>query len=140
PVAQQGDGDQRLPARRPQMVAHDSSRIAGGGAADGRAADSVTLRARAAKERTTMLKQVDRVQIAVRDAAAAARTIGAVLGAEVLRQDEVAALGARRTAVQAGSSIIELLEPASGGPVGDFLQRWGGGLFAAGFSVDDIDA
>ena len=87
-----------------------------------------------------MLKRVDRVQIAVRDAAAAARTIGAVLGAEMLRQDEVAALGARRTAVQAGSSIIELLEPASGGPVADFLQRWGGGLFAAGFSVDDLDA
>ena len=88
-----------------------------------------------------MLKRVDRVQLAVRDAAAAARTIGAVLGAETLRQDEVAALGARRTSVQAGSSIIELLEPsASGGPVADFLQRWGGGLFAAGFSVDDIDA
>ncbi len=87
-----------------------------------------------------MLKRVDRVQIAVRDAAAAARAICGVLGAEVLRQDEVAALGARRTAVQAGSSIIELLEPAGGGPVGDFLQRWGSGLFAAGFSVDDLDA
>jgi 4-hydroxyphenylpyruvate dioxygenase-like putative hemolysin len=87
-----------------------------------------------------MLKRVDRVQIAVRDAAAAARTIGAALGAEILRQDEVAALGARRTSVQAGISIIELLEPAGGGPVGDFLDRWGGGLFAAGFSVDDLDA
>ncbi len=54
-----------------------------------------------------MLKRVDRVQIAVRDTAAAARAIGAVLGAEVVRQDEVAALGARRTAVQAGTSIIE---------------------------------
>ena len=88
-----------------------------------------------------MLKRVDRVQIAVRDAAAAARTIGAALGAEILRQDEVAALGARRTSIQAGISIIELLEPSSGGgPVGDFLDRWGGGLFAAGFSVDDLDA
>ncbi|MFI5352317.1 MAG: VOC family protein [Candidatus Binatales bacterium] len=87
-----------------------------------------------------MLKRVDRVQIAVRDGAAAARTIGAALGAEILRQDEVAALGARRTSVQAGCSIIELLEPAGGGPVGDFLDRWGGGLFAAGFSVDDLDA
>ncbi len=53
---------------------------------------------------------------------------------------EVAALGARRTTVQAGTSLIELLEPAGAGPVGDFIQRWGGGLFAAGFSVADIDA
>ncbi len=87
-----------------------------------------------------MLKRLDRVQIAVRDAALAARTIGAVLGAETLPQDEVALLGAKRTTVQAGVSIIELLEPAGSGAVADFLQRWGGGLFAAGFSVDDIDA
>jgi len=87
-----------------------------------------------------MLKRVDRVQIAVQDAAAAARTIGTIFGAEILRRDEVAPLGARRTTIQAGASLIELLEPAGGGAVGDFIQRWGGGLFAAGFSVDDIDA
>jgi len=87
-----------------------------------------------------MLKRLDRVQIAVRDAALAARTIGAVLGAEILRQDEIAPLGAKRTTVQAGASLIELLEPAGSGAVADFLQRWGNGLFAAGFAVDDMDA
>jgi catechol 2,3-dioxygenase-like lactoylglutathione lyase family enzyme len=87
-----------------------------------------------------MLKRVDRVQIAVRDAAAAARTIGEIFGAEVLRKDEVAPLGAHRTTLQAGTSCIELLEPAGAGPVGEFVQKWGGGLFAAGFSVADLDA
>jgi len=87
-----------------------------------------------------MLKRVDRVQIAVRDAASAARTIGEIFGAETLHRDEVGALGARRVTVQAGVSLIELLEPAGGGPVGEFVQRWGTGLFAAGFSVADIDA
>ncbi len=87
-----------------------------------------------------MLKRVDRVQIAVQDAAAAARTIGTILGSEILRQDEVAPLGARRTTIQAGASLIELLEPAGSGPVADFIRLWGSGLFAAGFSVDDIDA
>jgi 4-hydroxyphenylpyruvate dioxygenase-like putative hemolysin len=87
-----------------------------------------------------MLKRVDRVQIAVPDAAAAARTIGKIFGSETLGQDEVAALGARRTTVQAGISLIELLEPKGQGPVSEFVQRWGRGLFAAGFSVVDIEA
>jgi hypothetical protein len=87
-----------------------------------------------------MLKRVDRVQIAVRDAAAAAHTIGGIFGAEIRGQDEVAPLGAKRITVQAGTSMIELLEPAGAGPVGEFIERWGGGLFAAGFSVADLAA
>jgi catechol 2,3-dioxygenase-like lactoylglutathione lyase family enzyme len=87
-----------------------------------------------------MLKRVDRVQIAVRDAAAAARTIGDILGSEILARDEVAPLGTRRTTIQAGTSLIELLEPAGNGPVADYVNRWESGLFGAGFSVADIQA
>ena len=87
-----------------------------------------------------MLKRVDRVQIAVGNAASAAQVIGKIFGAEALRQDEVAVLGARRVTVQAGTSIIELLEPSGSGPVADFVSRWGSGLFAAGLSVADVDA
>ena len=42
--------------------------------------------------------------------------------------------------MQAGSSLIELLEPDGAGPVQDFVSKWGSGLFGAGFSVDDPDA
>jgi len=39
--------------------------------------------------------------------------------------------------MQAGSSLIELLEPDGAGAVQDFVSKWGSGLFGAGFSVDD---
>ena len=42
--------------------------------------------------------------------------------------------------MQAGSSLIELLEPDGAGAVQDFVAKWSGGLFGAGFSVDDLDA
>ncbi len=87
-----------------------------------------------------MLEHVDRVQIAVRDRAAAARTFVDVLGAEPLRDDSVRALGAKRRVVHAGTSEFELLEPAGDGPVRTYLDAWGEGLFAAGFSTGDVAA
>ena len=87
-----------------------------------------------------MLKRVDRVQIAVPNLDAAEKVVATVMGAEPLRRDEVALLRARRTTMQAGSSLVELLQPDGAGPVRDFVDKWGQGLFAAGFSVDDLDA
>jgi Glyoxalase/Bleomycin resistance protein/Dioxygenase superfamily len=86
-----------------------------------------------------MLKRVDRVQIAVRDAREAAHTIGEIFGSEVVRSDEVTPLRARRTTLQAGTSQIELLEPAADGPVSEFIKQWNDGLFGVGFSVADLD-
>ncbi|HYM14407.1 MAG TPA: hypothetical protein VEZ14_02485, partial [Dehalococcoidia bacterium] len=85
-----------------------------------------------------MLEHVDRMQIAVRDREAAARTFAAAFEAVVVRDDAVAALGATRRVVQAGSSEFELLEPAGAGPVQAYLEQWGEGLFAAGFSTKDV--
>ncbi|MFZ0888963.1 MAG: VOC family protein [Candidatus Binataceae bacterium] len=90
-------------------------------------------------ERERMLRQVDRVQIAVRDLAAAATTISEILDARQVRHDEVEPLRARRLTMRAGGAFIEILEPREPGPVADFVQRWGGGLFAAGFSVPDLN-
>jgi len=87
-----------------------------------------------------MLKRVDRVQIAVADSKAAERTVAEVFGGEVLRRDKAAPLGASRTTLQAGTSLIEILEPDGAGAVNDFVSKWGSGLFAAGFSVEDPDA
>jgi len=87
-----------------------------------------------------MLKRVDRVQIAVRNLDAAEKIASMMLGAEALRRDEVGPQRALRTTMQAGASLIELLQADGPGPVKDFIDRWGQGLFAAGFSVDDLDA
>jgi hypothetical protein len=42
--------------------------------------------------------------------------------------------------MQAGSSLVELLEPDGAGAVQDFVSKWVSGLFGAGFSVDDPGA
>jgi catechol 2,3-dioxygenase-like lactoylglutathione lyase family enzyme len=87
-----------------------------------------------------MLSYVDRMLLAVRDRAEAARTFHELLGAEKVREDASALFAARRAVVQAGTSEFELLEPAGDGPVRAHLERWGEGLFAAGFSTPDLSA
>jgi Glyoxalase/Bleomycin resistance protein/Dioxygenase superfamily len=87
-----------------------------------------------------MLKRVDRVQIAVADRIAAERVVADVFGGEVVRRDKASPIGASRTTIQAGSSLIEILEPDRSGAVQDFISKWGSGLFAAGFSAEDTDA
>ena len=87
-----------------------------------------------------MLKRVDRVQIAVADSSAAEKVVAEVFGGELVRRDKSAPLSAKRSTMQAGSSLIELLEPDGAGAVQDFVAKWSGGLFGAGFSVDDLDA
>lgn len=85
-----------------------------------------------------MLIHVDRMQLAVRDRAAAEAKFRELLGAEKAREDESELLNARRTVVQAGVSEFELLEPKGDGPVQAHLERWGEGLFSAGFSANDL--
>jgi catechol 2,3-dioxygenase-like lactoylglutathione lyase family enzyme len=84
-----------------------------------------------------MLKRVDRMLVAVRDRQHAALTFEDVLGARTIQEDEVRVYNATRTIVQAGESEFELLEPAGDGAVSDHLERWGEGIFGAGFSTDD---
>jgi catechol 2,3-dioxygenase-like lactoylglutathione lyase family enzyme len=86
-----------------------------------------------------MLKRVDRVQIAVADNNAAERVVEEIFGGELVRRDRLALLCAKRSTMQAGTSLIEILEPDGAGPVQDFTSKWGSGLFGAGFSVDDPD-
>lgn len=87
-----------------------------------------------------MLNRVDRMQLAVRDRAAAEATFQDVLGAQKVREDKSSQLQASRSVVQAGISEFELLEPSGDGPVRAHLERWGEGIFAAGFSTSDLSA
>jgi len=87
-----------------------------------------------------MLKRVDRVQIAVESLDAAEKAAAGLFGAEPVRRDEAEPIGAIRSTMQAGTSLIELVQPKNGsGPVREFLDRWGRGLFGVGFSVEDLD-
>jgi 4-hydroxyphenylpyruvate dioxygenase-like putative hemolysin len=85
-----------------------------------------------------MLEHVDRIQLAVTDHDSAEATFAAALGAVRVRDDAVRVLGARRRVLHAGKCEIELLTPAAAGPVQSFLEEWGEGLFAAGFSTHDV--
>jgi catechol 2,3-dioxygenase-like lactoylglutathione lyase family enzyme len=87
-----------------------------------------------------MLERVDRVQLAVKDRQAAARTFGNILGAEPVGESDSAHLGARRTVLALGESELELCEPVGPGPAREHLERWGEGLMTAGFSVADVPA
>jgi len=133
---------QRVRARGQRVVHGDASWVAGARTARRRAAAPV-IRNRPATvrgENSTMLKRVDRIQIAVADSNAAERVVAEVFGAELVRRDKAAPLGARRTTMQAGASLVEILEPDGAGAVQDFVSKWQTGLFGAGFSVDDPGA
>src|SRR3990172_2168963 len=84
-----------------------------------------------------MLQRVDRMQLAVRDRREAVAACAEALGAETAQEDELRVFAASRTVVRAGESEFELLEPAGEGAVATHLERWGEGIFAAGFSTDD---
>ena len=87
-----------------------------------------------------MLDRVDRMILAVQDRTVAASTFAEVLGAEKVREDDVAQpYNARRSVVQTGDSEFELWEPAGEGLLSQHLERWGEGIFAAGFSSSDVN-
>lgn len=87
-----------------------------------------------------MLDRVDRILLAVHDRSVAATTFEDILGAERICEDEVQhPYNARRAVVRAGDSEFEFLEPAGEGTVAEHLQRWGEGIFAAGFACPDIE-
>ena len=87
-----------------------------------------------------MLKQLDRIQLAVASARDAADTFTEYFEAALVREGELPHLNAQKTVLGLGDSEVELLEPAGPGPVQDFVDAWGGGLFAVGFTTEDISA
>lgn len=87
-----------------------------------------------------MLSYVDRVQLVVPDRSAAVERWATIFGAEQIGEDDSRFLNAHRTTVQAGRSLFEFLEPAGPGPIQDFRERWGQGLYGVGFSTPGLDA
>lgn len=84
-----------------------------------------------------MLTRIDRVVLAVPEAAPVAKAWGEVLGAEVDAEDAVAGLAARRTRLRLGIGRVDILEPDGQGRVQDAVRRRGGHLYAAGAATAD---
>jgi hypothetical protein len=87
-----------------------------------------------------MVTRVDRVQLIVLDRAAAAARWRQLFDAEVVREDRVAFLAARRTVLRVGESELELLEEDGVGAVAQHYSRVRSAVFAVGFAVDDVAA
>lgn len=87
-----------------------------------------------------MLERVDRIQMAVGEAAPAAGVFQDILGAEIVREEASDHLNARRTILALGASEVELCAPRGAGIVRAHLDRWGPGLLTAGFSVASVPA
>lgn len=87
-----------------------------------------------------MLSRIDRLQLAVPDAAPVAARWATLLGAQEHGRDRLAGLGARRTCLRLGDGWIELLEPDGAGAVDAALKRRGAHLFAAGAATPDLPA
>ena len=87
-----------------------------------------------------MLSFVDRIQMIVPDREVAVERWRTAFGAEQVGEDGSRHLNAHRTTVQAGRTQFEFLEAAGPGPIQDFREQWGQGLYGVGFSTPDLAA
>lgn len=87
-----------------------------------------------------MLTEIDRLQLAVPDRAAAASGWMALLGAEPVGEDRIAVLGALRMRLRIGQGFVELLEPDGAGIIADALAARGPHMFAAGAATREMGA
>ncbi len=88
-----------------------------------------------------MIKRIDHIAVAVKDAGKSSKFYGEQLGVPVMRVEEVAFDKVQVAFLPIGDSEIELVEPLDPqGTVAAFIERRGEGLHHICFEVDDIDA
>jgi len=87
-----------------------------------------------------MIGDLDRIVMAVPNAAEVARRWTAVLGAVPHRTLPLPGLGARSTELRLGRSVVEILEPDGAGRIADAVAARGAHLFAAGLTSPDLAA
>lgn len=87
-----------------------------------------------------MLARVKSVQVVVARRSEVVPAYEKLLGCEVVAEDRVRVVSARRTILALGASRVELLEPDGSGEAADFLARSRGGLFAVGLATFDLGA
>ena len=86
-----------------------------------------------------MIRHLDHVAVAVRDAAARLPLYRDLLGLELVRTEEVPGEKVRVTILGEGPGRLELLEPtASDSPVARFLDQRGEGIHHLCYRVDSV--
>lgn len=86
-------------------------------------------------------RRIDHVVIAVNDLDAAVTTYQENFGLLKVKAGDVPSLGIRNAYLQIGDAQIELVTPLSAqGPVADFLDKQGGGMYLLALEVDDLQA
>jgi methylmalonyl-CoA/ethylmalonyl-CoA epimerase len=86
-------------------------------------------------------RRIDHIVIAVQDLEAAVATYQENFGLEKVSGGEVPSLGIRNAFLQIGDAQIELVTPLSAqGPVAEFLDKRGGGMYLLALEVDDLEA
>lgn len=87
-----------------------------------------------------MISGLDRIVMAVPNAAEVARRWTAALGAVPHRTLSLPSIGARSTELRLGRSVVEILQPDGAGSVADAVAARGPHLFAAGLTSPDLPA
>ena len=86
-------------------------------------------------------KRIDHVVIAVPDLDAAVATYQHNFGLEKVGGGEVPSLGIRNAFLQIGDAQIELVTPlTTTGPVANFLEKHGSGMYLLSLEVESLDA
>lgn len=83
-------------------------------------------------------RRVDHVAVAVWDADAAAAWWEGRLGLPRLHDEELPEVGVRLLYLDAGGTMLQLVQPVGSGPVADFLAARGEGLHHLCFAVTGI--
>jgi hypothetical protein len=84
-----------------------------------------------------MLKRINRMQLAALKNNADSWID--LLKAEVVAEDRIDSLSAKRIQLRLGNGFVDLLEPDGEGPVADAVASRGAHLFSSGASTDDFD-
>jgi hypothetical protein len=84
--------------------------------------------------------KIDRIQMVVPEREAAAERWRRLLDAQVVREDEVQVLGARRSGVGVGTSEVEIIHPFDRNKtMGRFHAKWGDSLYMGYVESDRTD-
>ena len=87
-----------------------------------------------------MISRIDRMILTAPRRRLAAEAWQRLFGAEVVREDRVAYVAAKRTLLRVGESEVELLEPDGIGIAAQHVSRSRTALFAIGLAVADLGA
>jgi hypothetical protein len=87
-----------------------------------------------------MITRIDRMIVTAPRRRLASEAWQRLFGAEVVREDEVPYVAAKRTVLRVGESEIELLEPDGIGIAAQHVSRSRTAIFAVGLAVPDLGA